>query len=70
MKQLNIRKIPDDVHARFKAGAGARQITDVDYFVKLVRLHELVVRACEADHPKLDDIKQIVSELGLAGVRR
>lgn len=71
MPALSIRKIDDDVLARFNSAAKARGWTQGKYLAQLVALHD-AMRAL-ADNEEMDAFCKVAPELealGLETVRR
>jgi hypothetical protein len=76
MAALYIRNIPQEDIERFKAAAAARRLSNPEFLILLIQLHErtraLLARSKEA-HPNsrgLAELQRIVDELGLASVTR
>lgn len=73
MQSIYLRKVPNEVAARFKEAAGARMMNSTEYLVALVQLHARLRAVLDdpSGHRRgLDDIRELVDDLGLATVKR
>ena len=51
MPTINIRSVPEEVRARFNAGASLRGWTQAEYLERLLDLHDQVRATADMGHP-------------------